>query len=83
MITRAIGLAEVCSEPWGRSTLMAFGDTMVEVIIKNISSRKIRSVMDDMLKLGDIFCLLFNAIRVYFSVGSFNKSMKASVRASI
>lgn len=39
--------------------------------------------MDDMLKLGDIFCLLFNAIRVYFSVGSFNKSMKASVRASI
>lgn len=62
---------------------MAFGDTMVEVIIKNISSKKIKSVIDDMLKLGDIFCLLFKAIRDYFSVGSFSKSMKASVRASI
>lgn len=78
-----MGLAEVCSEPCGRSTLMAFGDTMVEVIIKNISSKKIKSVIDDMLKLGDIFCLLFKAIRDYFSVGSFSKSMKANVRASI
>ena len=78
-----MGLAEVCSEPCGRSTLMAFGDTMVEVIIKNISSKKIKSAIDDMLKLGDIVCLLFKAIRDYFSVGSFSKSMKASVRASI
>ena len=62
---------------------MAFGETIVEVIIKNISSRKMRSVMDDMLKPGDIFCLLFSAIRVYLSFGSFSKSIKAMVRASI
>ena len=34
--------------------------TMVDVIIKKISSRKIRSVMDAMLKLGDILTLRFN-----------------------
>lgn len=51
---------------------MAFGETMVEVIIKNISSRNMRSVIDDILKLGDIFCLLFNAIRslIYLSIRS-------------
>ena len=34
--------------------------TMVDVIIKKISSRKIRSVMDAILKLGDILALRFN-----------------------
>ncbi|EDO53233.1 hypothetical protein BACUNI_03248 [Bacteroides uniformis ATCC 8492] len=33
---------------------------MVDVIIKKISSRKIRSVMDAILKLGDILALRFN-----------------------
>ena len=52
--------------------------------MKKISNRKMRSVMDDMLKLGDIFCLLFSAIRNYFWAGSsFSRSMKAMVRASI
>lgn len=45
---------------------MALGDTMVEVIMKNISNRNMRSVIDAILKLGDIFCLLFNAIYFYF-----------------
>jgi hypothetical protein len=36
------------------------GDTTVEVIIKNISSRKMTSVMDAILKLGDTLFLLFN-----------------------
>lgn len=62
---------------------MAFGDTIVEVIIKNISNKNIRSVIDDILKLGDIFCLRLSDISNYFSVGSFSKSIKAIVRASI
>ena len=84
MITRVNGLADVCCYPCGSNTLMALGDTMVEVIIKNISNKNMMSVMDAILKLGDIFCLLFNAIRDYFCCsGSFNKSMKAMVWASI
>lgn len=62
---------------------MALGDTIVEVIIKNISNRNIKFVIDDILKLGDIFCLLFNAIPYFILSGSFSKSMKAMVRASI
>ena len=63
---------------------MALGDTMVEVIIKNISNRNMMSVMDAILKLGDILFLLFSAIRAYFCCsGSFNKSMNAMVLASI
>ena len=62
---------------------MALGETTVEVIIKNISNRKMRSVIDDILKLGDIFCLRFNAIAYQFSLGSFIKSINAIVRASI
>jgi hypothetical protein len=38
------------------------GDTTVLVIIKKISSRKMMSVIDDMLNEGDILCLLFSAI---------------------
>ncbi|EFG18779.1 hypothetical protein M099_2774 [Phocaeicola vulgatus str. 3975 RP4] len=45
---------------------MALGDTMVEVIMKNISNRNMMSVIDAILKLGDILCLLFSAIRYYF-----------------
>lgn len=84
MITRVNGLAEVCCFPCGSNTFMALGDTMVEVIIKNISNKNMMSVIDAILKFGDIFCLLFNAIRYYFCCsGSFNKSMNAIVRASI
>ena len=59
MITRVRGLAEVCCFPWGRSTLMALGVTIVEVIMKNISNKNTRSVIDDMLKVGDILFLRF------------------------
>ena len=41
---------------------MALGDTMVEVIMKNISNRKMMSVMDAMLNSGDIFVLRFSPI---------------------
>ena len=50
---------------------------------KKYQQQEDESVMDDILKLGDIFCLLFSAIRVYLSFGSFSKSIKAMVRASI
>ena len=60
MMTLVKGFAEVCCFPCGSSTLIALGDTMVDVIIKKISSRKIRSVMDAILKLGDILALRFN-----------------------
>ena len=84
MMTRVNGFADVCCFPCGSKTLIALGDTIVEVIIKNISNKNMISVMDAILKLGDILCLLFNAIRAYFCCsGSFNKSMKAMVRASI
>jgi hypothetical protein len=36
---------------------MALGVTIVEVIIKNTNSRNTRSVIDDMLKVGDILFL--------------------------
>ena len=60
MMTLAKGFAEVCCELCGNSTLMAFGLTIVDVIIKNISSRKMMSVIDDMLKCGDILFFLFS-----------------------
>ena len=84
MIILTIGFADVCSEPCGSNTLMALGETIVDVIMKNINNRNIRSVIDDMLNVGDIFCLLFSDIGIYyFSLGSFSKSIKAMVRASI
>ena len=46
---------------FGRSsTLMALGLTIVDVIIKNISSRNMMSVMDDMLNCGDTLLRLFS-----------------------
>ena len=62
MITRVNGFADVCCYTCGSNTLMALGDTIVEVIIKNISNKNLMSVMDAILKLGDILLLLFNAI---------------------
>ena len=38
---------------------MALGVTIVEVIMKNISNKNTRSVIDDMLKVGDILFLRF------------------------
>ena len=60
-----MGFVVVFSFPCGSNTLIEFGDTIVEVIMKKISNRKITSVMDAMLKLGDILDLLFNAIRSF------------------
>ena len=53
-----------CCFPCGSNTLIAFGDTTVEVIIKKINSRNITSVMDAILKLGDIFALRCNTVVV-------------------
>ena len=64
MITLVSGLADVCCFPCGSNTLIAFGDTTVEVIIKKINSRNITSVMDAILKLGDIFALRCNTVVV-------------------
>ena len=63
MITLVNGLAEVCCLPCGNNTLIALGDTTVEVIIKKISNRNMTSVIDAILKLGDIFARRFNAIK--------------------
>ena len=60
MMTRVSGLADVCCELYGSSTLMALGLTIVDVIIKNISSRNMMSVMDDMLNCGDTLLRLFS-----------------------
>ena len=57
IITRVKGLADVCCFPCGSNTLIAFGETTVDVIIKKISNRKMTSVMDAILKLGDILAL--------------------------
>ena len=64
---------------------MALGDTIVDVIIKKINSRKIKSVMDAMLKLGDILALRFNTLLItnYYLAGSLSKSMNAIVLDSI
>ena len=84
MITRVSGFADVCCLPCGSNTLIALGETMVEVIIKNISNKNMMSVIDAILKLGDILFLLFNAITDYFFCsGSFSKSINAMVLASI
>lgn len=45
---------------------MAFGETIVEVIIKKISKRKMMSVIDDILNCGEIRCLLLSAISLSF-----------------
>ena len=43
-----------------------FSDTMVEVIMKNISKRKMISVMDAMLNAGLILFLRFSAMASVF-----------------
>ena len=48
--------------PCGSNTLIAFGETTVDVIIKKISNRKMTSVMDAILKLGDILALRCNTL---------------------
>ena len=60
MMTRVSGLADVCCELCGSSTLMALGLTIVDVIIKNISSRNMMSVIDDILNCGDTLLRLFS-----------------------
>ena len=60
MMTRVSGLADVCCELCGNNTLMALGLTIVDVIIKNISSRNMMSVIDDILNCGDILFLRFS-----------------------
>ena len=69
MMTLARGLADVCCFPCGNNTLMALGDTTVDVIMKNISKRKMMSVMEAMLKAGDILVLLFSAMASSFFFG--------------
>ena len=44
---------------------MAEGDTIVLVIMKKMSSRKMMSVMDDMLNVGVTLVLRCNAIVLY------------------
>ena len=75
-----LGTGKFNSNQLMEEAILASGTEMVTVAMKRI---ELDNKEDDMLKLGDIFCLLFKAIRDYFSVGSFSKSMKASVRASI
>jgi hypothetical protein len=53
----------------GRLTLMAFGLTSVEVTIKNMSKRKIISVMEAMLKSGFTFDFLLSAIMQVLEAG--------------
>jgi hypothetical protein len=62
MITRETVFAIVCLLPWGRSTLMALGETMVLVIMKNMSNRNMMSVIDAMLNVGVAFVLRFRDI---------------------
>ena len=64
MITLVSGLADVCCFPCGSNTLIAFGDTTVDVIMKKINSRNITSVMDAILKLGDILALRCNTFQL-------------------
>jgi hypothetical protein len=49
----------------GRSSRNALGLTNVDVHTKNISNKNIKSVMDDMLKLGEI--LLEERIAISFN----------------
>ena len=60
MMTLVKGFAEVCCFHCGSSTLTALADTMADVILKKISSRKTRFVMDAIMILGDILALRFN-----------------------
>ena len=60
MIIRANGFADVCLLPCGKSTFMALGVTIVDVIMKNINNRKIISVIEDIEKVSIVFVFLFS-----------------------
>ena len=45
---------------------MALGDTIVEVIMKNISNRKMMSVIEAMLNVAAMWVFRFNAIGLVF-----------------
>ena len=62
MVTRVSGLAEVCCLLCGSKILMALGCTTVDVIMKKISSKKMTSVIDDMLNAASALVCLFRAI---------------------
>ena len=62
MIIRANGFADVCLLPCGKSTFMAFGVTIVDVIMKNINNRKIISVIEDIENPESTFVVLLIAI---------------------
>ena len=67
MMTRAKGFAEVCWLPWGNSTLMALGVTIVDVIMKNISSKKMISVIDDIEKVSIVLVFLLSMMNSCFN----------------
>ena len=54
----------------------------MDVTIKKISNKKTMSVMDDMLNAAFTLFLRFSAILINYA-GSFNKSIKSEVVASI
>jgi hypothetical protein len=77
MDTLVMALAEVWLLLCGRSNFNALGLTSVEVIMKKISNRKTRSVMDDML--NDALILLDERIAMlFFDVLKFQLSRPAT-----
>ena len=66
-MTLVSGFAEVCCFPCGRSTLMALGDTMVDVIMKKMSNRKMMSVIEAMLNVAAMWVFRFSAIGSVFN----------------
>ena len=59
---RVNGLADVCFEPCGNNTFIAFGVTIVEVIIKNMSNRNIISVIDDIENASIVLVFLLSIV---------------------
>ena len=59
-------MGEVWWEGWGRRRLMGLGDRMVEVMIKNMRRKKMKWVIEEMVKVGDILCVVFKGIGDYF-----------------
>ena len=45
---------------------MGLGDRMVEVMIKNMRRKKMKWVIEEMVKVGDILCVVFKGIGDYF-----------------
>ena len=61
---------------------MELGKTIVEVIIKKMSNRKMTSVIDAMLNVASILCLRFSAMVVSpsgYSAGSLSRSINSIV----